>query len=111
MEEELVCEKCNGVGTAVDSSGHADVCDKCFGLGYVKEVYRPGPLSNTKIKLKKAVIYTFIALTIYYAGFSYSFIEYSLTPLQTLIILLIGHISAVSFLIFYVLFLAVKEVK
>lgn len=109
LEEELVCDKCNGVGTILDDTGRLDVCSKCFGLGYVKEVYRPAPLSETKVKLKRAVIYTFIALTIYYAAFSYTFIRYSLTPMDTLIILMIGHITAVSFLVFYILFRAVKE--
>lgn len=109
LEEELVCDKCNGVGSIMDETGRTDVCDKCFGLGFVKEVYIPKPLSESKLKVKRAIIYTFIALTVYYGAFSYSFIRYSLTPVQTLIILLVGHITAVSFLVFYILFTAVKE--
>ncbi len=109
MEEDLICERCNGTGSIMDETGRLDVCDKCFGLGHVREVYRPLPLSDSKVKLKRAVLYTFIALAIYYSAFSYSFIRYSFGPVETLIILLVGHITAVSFLVFYILFRAVKD--
>lgn len=109
MEEELVCDICNGSGSITDSTGHMDVCGNCFGLGYVKEVYRPPPLSDTKRKLKKALVYTFVALSIYYALFSYSFLTYSLTTAEILIILMTGHLAAVSFLVFYILFKAARE--
>ncbi len=109
LEEELICDRCNGIGSILDDTGREDVCDKCFGLGYVKEVYTPPPLSESKLKLKRAIIYTFLALTVYYAAFSYSFIEFALTPVETLIILLAGHFAAVSFLVFYILIVAVRE--
>ncbi len=109
LEEDLVCERCNGTGNILDETGRLDVCDMCFGLGHVREVYNPPPLSESKIKLKRAFLYTFIALTVYYAAFSYSFIRFSFGPVETLIILLIGHITAVSFLVFYILFRAVRD--
>lgn len=109
LEEELICDKCNGTGSILDETGRKDVCNKCFGLGSVKEVYTPPPLSESKAKLKRAIIYTFLVLTVYYAAFSYAFIEYSLTPVQTLIILLAGHFAAVTFLVFYILLVAVRE--
>ena len=109
LEEDLVCDSCNGAGSILDETGRTDVCDKCFGLGYVREVYTPPPLSKSKLRLKRAIIYTFLGLTVYYGAFSYSFIEYSLTPIQTLVILLAGHFAAVSFLVFYILIVAVKE--
>lgn len=109
LEEELVCDKCNGVGAITDESGRRDICDKCFGLGHVREVYSPPPLTDTKLRLKRALIYTFLALAVYYAAFVYSFVSFSLTPVETLIILMVGHVTAVSFLVFYILFTAIKE--
>lgn len=80
-----------------------------MGLGYVKGVYDPGPLSPTKTKIKRAFMFTFIALAIYYAGFTYSFIHFSLGPVKALIILLIGHMAAVTFLVFYLLSRSIRD--
>lgn len=107
--ENLVCDSCNGTGFT-ETDGRIDVCDSCFGLGYVRERYVPTPLSENKLKIKRAFVATFIALTIFYGVFSYTFIRLSLGPVQTLAILLTGHLAAISFLVFYILHRAVAEI-
>lgn len=110
MIEELVCESCNGTGFIM-VDGRTDFCDSCYGLGYVKERYMPTALSENKMKIKRAFIATFISLAIFYGAFSYSFIRLSLGPVQTLVILLTGHLLAISFLVFYILHRAVVELR
>lgn len=105
----MVCDACNGVGYTIDDDGRKDVCDACLGLGYVKEVYRKKPLTDSKAKIKKAFIYTFVALFIFYGVFLYGLIMYSYGPVTTLLILLVGHMIAVTFLVSYVLFRAVHD--
>lgn len=105
----MVCEACNGTGFVNDPAGRPDVCNSCYGLGYVRGTYKPVPLSENKMKIRRAFIFTFLALAVYYGAFSYGFIRYSFGPITTLIILLIGHITAVSFLVFYILFRAVHD--
>lgn len=109
MVEDIVCEACNGTGVR-DVEGRLDVCDSCYGLGYVRERYVPTPLSENKLKIKRAFIATFIALAIFYGAFSYSVIRLSLGPVQSLVILISGHLTAISFLVFYILHRAMVEV-
>lgn len=109
MEEDLICGTCNGTGHIVEEDGRLDVCSECMGLGTVKGIYRPGPLSPTKIKIRRAFILTFLALAVYYALFTYSFIRFSLTPVATIIILLVGHMAAVTFLVAFLLSRSIRE--
>lgn len=109
MEEELVCQDCNGLGKIIDEEGRGDICETCYGLGYVKGVYRPKPLSGGKLKVRHALVATFGGLGIFYAAFMYAFIRYSFGPILTLAILLAGHLIAVTFLVLYILYRAMHD--
>lgn len=110
MEENLVCEACNGSGFD-EVEGRIEVCNSCFGLGYIRGKYEQKPLSEDKLKIKRAFVATFIALTMFYGAFSYAFIRFTIGPVETLIILLTGHLTAISFLVGYILHRAVAEIK
>ena len=107
MEQELICGVCNGTGYTVDSSERKDVCDTCYGLGSVKGVQESVPLSPSKRRIKRALIYTFTFLFIYYGIFFYSYVRFHLGPTATIIILLIGHFVAVIYIVAFVLFSSV----
>ncbi len=109
MEEDLVCQRCNGLGRVRDHDGRTDVCDTCYGLGYVREVYAPEPLSRSKIRLKRALIGTFGGLGLFYAVFLFALIRYSIGPIMTLAVLLAGHLVAVTFLVLYIIYRAVHD--
>ncbi len=109
MEEDLVCQTCNGLGRIVDNNGKADICESCYGLGYVKGVYHSKPLSGSKLRLKRALVGTFGGLGIFYAIFLMALIKYSFGPILTLTVLLAGHLVAVTFLVFYILYRALHD--
>ncbi len=107
VERELICSKCNGTGYATDTSGHVEVCPECFGLGTVKTTDPLPPLSKSKKSLRKALLFTFIGLGIYYGVFFYYYVSGALTITDAIIILLAGHFVAISFLVIYILFSSV----
>ncbi len=107
MEQELICDVCNGTGYTVDGSARKEVCDACYGLGSVKGVRENVPLSPSKRRIRRALIYTFTFLFIYYGIFFYSYVRFHPGPAATIIILLIGHFAAVTYLVAFVLFSSV----
>ena len=109
MEEDLVCQACNGLGRIVGKDGRADICESCYGLGYVKGIYNSKPLSRSKVRLKRALVGTFGGLGIFYAIFLFALIKYSFGPVLTLAVLLAGHLVAVTFLVLYILYRALHD--
>ncbi len=109
LEEDLVCQECNGLGKIIDHDGRADICDGCYGLGYVRGVYRAKPLSRSKVKLRRALLGTFGGLGVFYAVFLFFLIRYSIGPVITLAVLLAGHLVAVTFLVLYILYRAMHD--
>ncbi len=109
MEEDLVCQACNGIGRVVDKEGRSDVCGSCYGLGYVRGIYLTKPLSRSKVALKRALLGTFGGLGIFYAVFLFALIKYSFGPILTLAVLLAGHLVAVTFLVLYILYRAARD--
>ncbi len=109
MEEDLVCQECNGLGKIIDQDGRADICNNCYGLGYIRGIYRPGPLSPSKIKLKHALVGTMGGLGIFYAVFFYVLFRYSIGPMISLAVLLAGHLVAITFLVLYIMYRAMHD--
>lgn len=105
----MVCQECNGLGKIIDQDGRADVCDSCYGLGYVKGIYNPKPLSLSKIRIRRALIGTFGGLGVFYAVFLFTLIRYNLGTIITLAVLLAGHLVAVTFLVLYILYRAMHD--
>lgn len=105
----MVCQECNGLGKITDDQGKADICEGCYGLGYVRGVYRPKPLSGGKLKIRHALVGTFGGLGVFYAVFMYTFVRYSFGPVLTLAVLLAGHLIAVKFLVLYILYRAMHD--
>lgn len=109
LEEDLVCQECNGLGKIISQDGRADLCESCYGLGYVRGIYSPEPLSPSKIRLRRALAGTFGGLGVFYAIFLYALIKYSLGPIVTLAVLLAGHLAAVTFLVLYIMYRAMHD--
>lgn len=107
MEQELICEKCNGTGFSVDSSGHTEVCSKCYGLGTYRTSDPMPPLSKSKKNIRRVLIYTMLALGIYYGIFFYYYIGGFISVSYAIIILLAGHFVAITFIVLYILFSSV----
>jgi len=104
VEREFICDRCNGTGYVLDSSGKQDVCPKCFGLGTYRSSEPLPPLSRSKRDIKKVLIYTLLGMGFYYAVFFYYFIGGYLSVTEAIIILLTGHAVAITFIVLYVLF-------
>ncbi len=102
-KEEIVCEQCSGTGFVLDSSGHSDVCPACFGLGTTLETKEKRPLTKSKSGLRKNVVWTLIGLSIFYAVFFFFYIRGDLGIFATVVILISGHMAAISYIVGYMI--------
>ena len=102
-KEEVICERCNGTGFITDEKSHQDVCPVCLGLGTIIQNKEKITLTRSKSGLKKNVIWTLIALSIYYVIFFFFYIQGDLNILVTVVILIAGHMAAISYIVGYMI--------
>ncbi len=59
-----LCENCRGSGYVTDPDGHLDVCDKCWGLGYIVAREEPKPkVEGPEKQIKRNSMYVMLAIT------------------------------------------------
>lgn len=105
-ESRLACDECGATGWTRTGSGHADICSKCFGLGYVEEKgVKESPERRRKISHFYTIIAFFVvALVIYYLGLYLFLITYGFSFLETMVLFVGGHVAIFGgFLIFVTL--------
>jgi len=108
-KEEVVCETCSGTGFITDSNGHRDVCPVCMGLGTTVENVEKRPLIKSKSDLRKNVVWTLIALSIFYVVFFFFYIRGDFGIFATVIILISGHMAAITYIVGYMIIKALPR--
>jgi hypothetical protein len=90
----MICDCCGGTGWVKDKDGRLDVCEECWGLGYVEtsQLNKESPETKEEINLRKKSTYVVIGvLGSYYAllfGISHVI---SLNIFIYLVLILIGY--------------------
>ncbi|MCL4439002.1 MAG: hypothetical protein M1616_06555 [Candidatus Thermoplasmatota archaeon] len=93
-----ICPKCRGSGYIKDESDHLDICDSCWGLGYVEEIKAEQKFSASpeeKRIRRNALIVLAISVSVFYAIlFLLSpFIKY--TSIEMVILILASYYSGI----------------
>lgn len=104
------CDLCGGNGRITDSTGHVDVCDRCFGLGTVDV---EATLSDEEAR-KSRRFYITAGIIAFFLGFYYVALyiaieQFGLSFFLTLILFVGGHIAIFGSLLLYVMLKALKK--
>ena len=60
-----LCEDCRGSGYVTDLDGHLDICEKCWGLGYLVAREDPRPkLEGMEKQIRRNSLYVMLAITV-----------------------------------------------
>ncbi|MDS0256691.1 hypothetical protein ApAK_03220 [Thermoplasmatales archaeon AK] len=87
-----ICDNCSGSGWVTDQDGHIDVCERCWGLGYIEETEQPKPVADQgnlkairRIQRNAAIILASVVGVIYLVLYFFSTI-FTYTILDLIII-------------------------
>lgn len=108
---KIVCENCAGSGRIRDENGHSDICNICFGLGFVDVPDYTGSPVN---KRRATRFYVFLSISavvlgLYYVALYIALLRFGFSFLVTMVLFVGGHIAIFGGFMFYVLLKILKN--
>jgi hypothetical protein len=95
-ELRILCDKCGGSGWVRDENGLLDVCNNCWGLGYVETTSENGLDAQLHVAMSRNSIISILAgMGIYYAIVFFLTRNLKLNFIYTFLLIFFGYYAGI----------------
>ncbi len=95
-ELRILCDKCGGSGWVRDENGVLDVCNNCWGLGYVETASENGQNAQLHVAMSRNSIISILAgMGIYYATVFFLTRNLKLNFIYTFLLIFFGYYAGI----------------